>query len=142
MIVETSGWRHLKEKNKLFLSCEYQKMYTASPKTTQLSKIVSNQKWKTLFLPYDFFPITTNFTFDRSKATAKRLQDMKIDFQKVYVSAMDRAKESGNIIASILGMMEEPEADELLNEGRKTGEIGWVIDGKSMSLALGILGAF
>ena len=55
---------------------------------------------------------------------------------------MDRAKESGNIIASILGMMEEPEADELLNEGRKTGEIGWVIDGKSMSLALGILGAF
>ena len=48
---------------------------------------------------------------------------------------MDRAKESGNIIASILGMMEEPEADELLNEGRKTGEIGWVIDGKSMSLA-------
>ena len=49
---------------------------------------------------------------------------MKIDFQKVYVSAMDRAKESGNIIASILGMMEEPEADELLNEGRKTGEIG------------------
>ena len=46
---------------------------------------------------------------------------MKIDFQRVYVSTMDRAKESGNIIASILGMMEEPEADELLNEGWKAG---------------------
>ena len=52
MIVETSGWRHLKEKNELFLSYEYKKMYTPSPKTAQLSKIVSNQKWKTLFLPY------------------------------------------------------------------------------------------
>ena len=32
MIVETSGWRHLKEKNKLFLSCEYKKKagYTAT----------------------------------------------------------------------------------------------------------------
>ena len=52
MIVETSGWRHLKEKNKLFLSCEYQKMYHPSPKTAQLAKIASNRKWKTLFLPY------------------------------------------------------------------------------------------
>ena len=26
MIVETSGWRHLKEKNWFLLSCEYQKM--------------------------------------------------------------------------------------------------------------------
>ena len=67
MIIETSGWRHLKEKNKLFLSYEYQKMYTPSPKTAQLSKIASNQKWKTLFLPYvsksritlfDFFPMS------------------------------------------------------------------------------------
>jgi len=45
MIVETSGWRHLKEKNKLFLSCEYQKMYHPSPKTAQLSKIAANRKW-------------------------------------------------------------------------------------------------
>ena len=49
MIVETSGWRHLKEKNKLFLSCEYQKMYHPSPKTAQLSKITANRKWKNLF---------------------------------------------------------------------------------------------
>ena len=52
MIVETSGWRHLKEKNQLFLSCEYQKIYHPSPKTTQLPKIAPNQNWKTLFLPY------------------------------------------------------------------------------------------
>ena len=52
MMVETSGWRHLKEKNKLFLSYEYQKMYTPSPKNAQLPKIAPNQKWKTLFLPY------------------------------------------------------------------------------------------
>ena len=42
MIVETFGWRHLKEKNKLFLSYEYQKIYTPSPKTAQHSKIASN----------------------------------------------------------------------------------------------------
>ena len=51
MIVETSGWRHLKEKNKLFLSCEYQKTYTPSPKTAQLPKIATNRKWKTFFFP-------------------------------------------------------------------------------------------
>ena len=48
MIVKTSGWRHLKEKNKLFLSYEYQKMYHPSPKTAQLAKIASNRKWKTI----------------------------------------------------------------------------------------------
>ena len=52
MIVETLDWRHLKEKNKVFLSCEYQKKYHPSPKMTQLPKIAANQKWKTLFLPY------------------------------------------------------------------------------------------
>ena len=52
MIVETSGWRHMKEKNKLFLNCEYQKKYHPSPKIAQLLKIASNQKWKTLFFPY------------------------------------------------------------------------------------------
>ena len=52
MIVETSGWRHLKEKNKLFLSCEYPKMYHPGPKTAQLSKIAANRKWKNLFLPF------------------------------------------------------------------------------------------
>ena len=50
MIVETSGWRHLKEKNKLFLSYEYQKMYHPTPKMAQLSKIASNRKWKTLLI--------------------------------------------------------------------------------------------
>ena len=39
MIVETTGWRHLKEKNELILSGEYQKMYHPSPKTAQLYKI-------------------------------------------------------------------------------------------------------
>ena len=52
MIVVTSGWRHLKKKNKLFLSYEYKKKYHPSRTTTQLSKIALNQKWKTLFLPY------------------------------------------------------------------------------------------
>ena len=52
MILEISGWRHLKEKNKLFLSYEYKKKYHPSPKMTQLPKIAANQKWKTLFLPY------------------------------------------------------------------------------------------
>ena len=52
MIVETSGWRHLKERKKLFLSYEYQKKYHPSPKTAQLSEIASNPKWKTLFLYY------------------------------------------------------------------------------------------
>ena len=50
-MVETSGWRHLKEKNKLFLSYEYQKIYHPSPKMTQLSKIAPNRKGKILFLP-------------------------------------------------------------------------------------------
>ena len=36
---------HLKEKNKLFLSCEYQKKYHPSPKTAQLSKSDSNQNF-------------------------------------------------------------------------------------------------
>ena len=29
MIIETSGWCHLKEENKLFLRCEFQRMYTS-----------------------------------------------------------------------------------------------------------------
>ena len=37
MIVETSGWRHLKEKNELFLSYEYKKMYHPSQEMAQLS---------------------------------------------------------------------------------------------------------
>ena len=39
MIVETSGWRHLKEENKLFLSYEYQKMCHPSQEMAQLSQI-------------------------------------------------------------------------------------------------------
>ena len=63
MIVETSGWRHLKEKNKLFLSYEYKKMYHPTPKTTPISKIAPNRKWKTLFLPYVSKNRTTYFDF-------------------------------------------------------------------------------
>ena len=46
MIVETSGWRHLKEKNKLFLSCEYQKMCHPRQEMAQLSQIpqIKNRK--------------------------------------------------------------------------------------------------
>ena len=50
MIVETSRWRHLKEKNKLFLSYEHQKMHTPSPKTAQL-KVPQIKKGKLYFLP-------------------------------------------------------------------------------------------
>ena len=39
MIVETSGWRHLKEKNKLFLSYEYQKIYHPGQKMAQLLQV-------------------------------------------------------------------------------------------------------
>ena len=39
MIVETSGWRHWKEKNKLFLSYEYQKMYHPSQEMAQLPQV-------------------------------------------------------------------------------------------------------
>ena len=46
MILETSGWRHLKEKNKLFLSYEYQKMYHPTPKT-ELPKLNSPKIEKT-----------------------------------------------------------------------------------------------
>ena len=51
MIIETSGWRHLKEKNKLFLSCEYKKNHHPGRKMAQLFKIAPNQEWKTLFVP-------------------------------------------------------------------------------------------
>ena len=54
MIVETSGWRHLKEKNKLFLSYEYKKMYHPSPKTAQLSKIDHKSKMENFFSPLRF----------------------------------------------------------------------------------------
>ena len=45
MIVETSGWRHLKEENQLFLSCQYQKKYHPNPKMAQLAKIAPNRKF-------------------------------------------------------------------------------------------------
>ena len=37
MIIETSGWRHLKQKNKIFLSCEYKKMFHPRQEMAQLS---------------------------------------------------------------------------------------------------------
>ena len=54
MIVETSGWRHLKEKNKLFLSYEYQKKYHPSPKMAQLSKIDHESKRENFISPLRF----------------------------------------------------------------------------------------
>ena len=46
MIVETSGWRHLKEENKLFLSYKYQKMYHPSQKMAQLPKVPNFENGK------------------------------------------------------------------------------------------------
>ena len=51
MIVETSGWRHLKEKNKLFLSCEYQKMYHPSQEMAQLPQVPQIENEKPDFSP-------------------------------------------------------------------------------------------
>ena len=51
MIVETSGWRHLKEKNKLFLSCEYQKMYHPRQEMAQLPKVPQIENGKPDFSP-------------------------------------------------------------------------------------------
>ena len=41
----------------------------------------------------------------------------------MFVSQMRRAKDSGDIIASYLAMMEAPTADEVLNEGWIIGDI-------------------
>ena len=51
MIVETSGWRHLKEKNKLFLSCEYQKMYHPRQEMAQHPQIPQIKNGKPDFSP-------------------------------------------------------------------------------------------
>ena len=51
MIVETSGWRHLKEENKLFLSYEYQKMYRPSQEMAQLPQIPQIENGKPDFSP-------------------------------------------------------------------------------------------
>ena len=51
MIVETSGWRHLKEENKLFLSHEYQKMYHPSQEMAQLSQVPQIENGKPDFSP-------------------------------------------------------------------------------------------
>ena len=51
MIVETSGWRHLKEENKLFLSYEYQKMCHPSQEMAQLSQIPQIENGKPDFSP-------------------------------------------------------------------------------------------
>ena len=51
MIVETSGWRHLKEENKLFLNYEYQKMYQPSQEMAQLSQIPQIENGKPDFSP-------------------------------------------------------------------------------------------
>ena len=51
MIVETSGWRHLKEENKLFLYYEYQKMYHPSQEMAQLPQIPQIENGKPNFSP-------------------------------------------------------------------------------------------
>ena len=51
MIVETSGWRHLKEENKLFLSYEYQKMYHPSQEMAQLPQVPQIKNGKSNFSP-------------------------------------------------------------------------------------------
>ena len=50
------------------------------------------------------------------RSTACRLKRLTIDFNKLYVSDLPRAKESGEIVSGILEM-EAPEVDVLLNEG-------------------------
>ena len=50
MIVETSGWRHLKEK-KLFLSCEYKKKYHPRQEMAQLPKVPQIENGKPDFPP-------------------------------------------------------------------------------------------
>ena len=62
MIVETSGWRHLKKENKLFLSYEYQKMYHPRQEMAQLPHIPQIENGKPDFSPmfqrkkFFFFP--------------------------------------------------------------------------------------
>ena len=51
MIVETSGWRHLKEKNELFLSYEYKKMYHPSQEMAQLPQVPQIKNGKPDFSP-------------------------------------------------------------------------------------------
>ena len=51
MTVETSGWRHLKEKNKFFLSCEYEKMYHPRQEMAQLSQVQQIKNGKPNFSP-------------------------------------------------------------------------------------------
>ena len=51
MILQTSGWRHLKEKNQLFLSCEYQKMYHPRREMAQLPQVPQIENGKPDFSP-------------------------------------------------------------------------------------------
>ena len=51
MILETSGWRRLKEEKKLFLSYEFQKMYPPSQEMAQLSQIPQIKNGKPDFSP-------------------------------------------------------------------------------------------
>ena len=50
-IPQTCGWRHLKEKNKLFLSYEYQKMYHPSREMAQLPQVPQIENGKPDFSP-------------------------------------------------------------------------------------------
>ena len=51
LILDTSGWRHLKEKNKLFLSCEYQKSIIPAPKWHNFLKLSQTENGKPNFSP-------------------------------------------------------------------------------------------
>ena len=54
MIVETSGWRHLKEKKKLFLSCEYKKKVSSQPQNGTTSKNCLKSVMENFFSPLLF----------------------------------------------------------------------------------------
>ena len=76
MIVETSGWRHLKEKNKLFLSYEYQKSIIPPGKWLNFLKLPQTKNGKLYFSPTfqkvelrnsTFFQLFWYDTMDNSK---------------------------------------------------------------------------
>ena len=70
MIEETSGWRHLKEKNKLFLSCEYEKMCHPRQEMAQLPQIPQIKNGKPDFSPTFQKVELRNSTFFQQHSTA------------------------------------------------------------------------
>ena len=67
MIVENSGWRHLKEKNQLFLSCEYQKCIIPPSKWHNFLKLPQTKNGKLYFSPMFQKVELLNLTFFQQK---------------------------------------------------------------------------